>query len=380
MNYTNTKQVKETFENLINTGRTSRKEPLMKLGAMTTPSNVLDRMTDNDFKALDILGSYKGISANSYVAKMSMLWSSIFWKIGEQILIIGNYVTPFQKYYKECPVGGDIEEQALRIKNPIDRTTLANSAILTNYVTQRDNFLHRFKNFNVFSATYNQAEIINISSTWDNIANSINAELENIIKSASIYLNDLAISSFSNQYLSGGMDEVTITPITNQSTAEDVAVTINTLIDRMRISATTEFIPFNRNANNPSHDIKDIAVSDMLLVCTPDLYNNVNFRTALSTYFGGKFNNDKYAFNVILVDSFNTAIDNKTNVTPGYTALANPKKLKAVLIEEEGLIYRIREHGTYNFDNTATLNTSIFKHIDVLADISDRRKCVAIVE
>ncbi len=201
-----------------------------------------------------------------------------------------------------------------------------------------------------------------------------------ILSSRQVSLNDLAISAFSNQYLSGGMDTVAINPITNQSTAEDAAVTINTLIDRMRISATTDFIPFNLNANNPSRDIKDIAVSDMLLVCTPDLYNNVNFRTALNTYFGGKFNNDKYSFNVILVDKFNTAIDNKTNVTAGYTPLANPKTLKAVLIEEQGLIFRLREHGTYNFDNVATLNTSIFKHIDALADISDRRKCVAIVE
>lgn len=380
MSYVDTQKVKETFETIINTGRAARKKPLMKLGEMTSPTNALAKMTSDDFASLDVLNAYKGISANSYIAKMSMLWSSIFWKIGEQILIVGNYITPFQRFYKECPVGGDIEEQALRIKNPIDRTTLANSAILNNYVTQRDNFLHRFKNLMVFSATYNQAEIINISSTWDNIANSINAELENIIKSASVYLNDLAISAFSNQYLSGGMDVVQIAPITNQSTAEDVAVRINTLIDSMRITASTDYIPFNLNSNNPSHDIKDIAVSDMLLVCTPDLYNNINFRTALSTYFGGKFNNDKYAFNVVLVDKFNSAIDTKTNVTPGYTPLVNPKKLKAVLIEEQGLIFRLREHGTYNFDNTATLNTSIFKHIDALADISDRRKCVAIVE
>lgn len=380
MNYTDRNAVRTTFENIINNGRKARKAPLMKLGEHTEPSTALEHMNDADIASLDVLGAYKGVSANSYVVKMSMLWSSIFWKIGEQILIVGNYVTPFQPYYKEVPVGGDIEEQALRIKSAIDRNTLANSAILNNYVTQRDNFLHRIRQQVVFSATYNQAEIINISATWDNIANSINAELENIIKSASIFLNELAISAFSNQYLSGGMDTVTINPVTNQSTAEDAAVTINTLIDRMRISATTDFIPFNLNANNPSRDIKDIAVSDMLLVCTPDLYNNVNFRTALNTYFGGKFNNDKYAFNVILVDKFNTAIDNKTNVTAGYTALANPKTLKAVLIEEQGLIFRLREHGTYNFDNVATLNTSIFKHIDALADISDRRKCVAIVE
>ena len=149
MSYVDTHKVKETFETIINTGRAARKKPLMKLGEMTSPANALSKMTGDDFASLDILNAYKGISANSYIAKMSMLWSSIFWKIGEQILIVGNYITPFQRFYKECPVGGDIEEQALRIKNPIDRTTLANSAILNNYVTQRDNFLHRFKNLMV---------------------------------------------------------------------------------------------------------------------------------------------------------------------------------------------------------------------------------------
>ncbi len=68
---------------------------------------------------------------------------------------------------------------------------------------------------------------------------------------------------------------------------------MNTLIDRMGISATTDFIPFNLNANNQIKDQRHCGV--VYFCCTPDLYNNVNFRTALNTYFGGKFNNDKVA-------------------------------------------------------------------------------------
>ena len=71
MSYVDTHKVKETFETIINTGRSARKKPLMKLGELTTPANALAKMTSDDFASLDVLNAYKGISANSYVAKMA---------------------------------------------------------------------------------------------------------------------------------------------------------------------------------------------------------------------------------------------------------------------------------------------------------------------
>ena len=367
--------VKQTFLDMINEGR----NPKVSLSAHTTPAQALERLTDADLAKLDVLGTFKGVSANQYAVKASMLWSSLFWKIGEQILIVGNYVSPVERFYKPLELGADVEEVAPRLKEGLDRTTLSNSALLTRYTTQYDSFYHRINQFKVFATTYDQYELSRISNSWANLTNSLNVELENVLKSASVYLNDLSKEAFATQYLSGGMDVVDTPTIVDESTARQNAVKINTLIDEMTTEATEKYIPYNLNAHNATTPIKDIATSDIILIGTAELLNNIEFMTTLNTYFQGKFQNDKFSLRTIKVIDFPTTKSNNIEITDGYTDLVNPKPLKGILIEENGLLFRQRLIGTFNFDNAATLNTSVFHHMDAFANISDRRKCVAIV-
>lgn len=367
--------VKQTFLDMINEGR----NPKVSLSSHTTPAQALERLTDSDLAKLDVLGTFKGVSANQYAVKASMLWSSLFWKIGEQILIVGNYVSPFERFYKPLELGADVEEVAPRLKEGLDRTTLSNSALLTRYTTQYDSFYHRINQFKVFATTYDQYELSRISNSWANLTNSLNVELENVLKSASVYLNDLSKEAFATQYLSGGMDVVDTPAIVDESTARQNAVKINTLIDEMTTEATEKYIPYNLNTHNTTTPIKDIATSDIILIGTAELLNNIEFMTTLNTYFQGKFQNDKFSLRTIKVINFPTTKSNNIEITDGYTDLVNPKPLKGILIEENGLLFRQRLIGTFNFDNAATLNTSVFHHMDAFANISDRRKCVAIV-
>lgn len=372
-------QVKDTFLNIVNDGRPVK----VKLSDHTSPSQAMERLTDDDLKKFNVLGLFNGISANDYTVKMSMLWTSLFWKIGEQILIVGNYNTPFHQFYKELEIGGDIEEVAPRIKDGLDRNSLSNSALFTNYVTQYDSFYHRLNQFKVFASTYDQYEIQRISNSWSNLTNMLNAELENIIKSSSVYLNNLSKEAFATQYLSGGMDIVELEPMSSEFNIKKNAVLINTIIDDMTLEASDKYIPFNKNTNVGASKIVDLATSDIYLVATSELLNNIEFMTTLNTYFQGTSENDKFKLNTIKISSIPSSISPNIEVTPGYTPLTGAsakKKVLGFLIEENGMIFREKSIGTFNFDNAATLKTSIFRHLDALANISDRRKVCAIVE
>ena len=376
MAYVTKAKVIETFENVINDGRDIK----IKVSGLNSPLQTMSKMTPTDFAKLDALNLYKGVSANSYDVQMSMLWTTLFWKISEQILIVGNYTSEFERFYQTMGIGTDIEEAAPRLKEGIDRQTLSNSALFTNYVTQYDSFYHRMNQFKVFATTYDQYEIARISNSWDNITNHLNSELENIIKSSSVYIHDLSKDAFVSQYLAGGMDFVSLPNITDNFTAAQNAIQIHNAMDKMTIETNMAYIPFNRNALNQDPTIKDIATSDLLLIARADLMNNVEFLTTLNTYFEGTFKNKRFAFNMIKVDEFPTVQSPNIAITPGYTPLSDPKKLKAILVEENSIIFRKKEIGTFNFDNAATLKTSIFRHLDAMANLSDRRKAVAFTE
>lgn len=377
--YITTKEVFKTIEGLINPGRAARGEGQIEITGLNSPAMLLNTMTSDDLAALDVLNLYKGISANSYSVKASLLWTSLFWKIGEQILIVANYNSPFQKYYKDLQVGGDIEEIAPRIKEGIDRQTLSNSALFTNYVTQWDSFYHRVNQFKVWASTYDQYEIQRISNTWDNVTNHLNAEMQNILLSTSDYIQRLSKDALASQYLLGGMDEIVLPAITDQTSAQQAAILMNNAIDDMTIEINSKYIPFNRNANNPDPTIRDITTSPLVLVVRADLMNSIHFMTALETYFGKEWQNDKFAGNVLKVTEWPTTDSADIQVTPGYTTPEVPGEILGFILEENAFIYRQKMIGTFNFDNAATLKTSIFNHLEAMANISDRRKSVALV-
>lgn len=369
--------LRETTEKIINEGR---KGAQFKINELTTPRQLLDKLPADVLEKFGHILQYKGIYSADYTVKFSALWSTLFWKIGEQILKVGSYQSPFDRFWKPLDIGGDIEEYAPRIKDSFDRQGLSNSAILSNYTTKYDSFFHRINQLRVFASTYDQYEIARISVSWDNLANNISAEMQNLEKSVSNYIHDLSKSAFVTQYLSGGMDEVTIPAITNVDTASLGAIAINTVIDEMTVEPSTKYIPWNRSTANPDPTIKDVAVGGINFIATTELLNNVEFMTALNTRFGDRFKNDRFSWNVTRVGEFPTTIDPRIEITRGYTPITPTKKLVGFICEDDSMIFRRKEIGRFQFDNAATLKTSLFYHIDALANISDRRKVVAVVQ
>lgn len=369
-------KVIEHAQVIINEGRLSP----IKIMPGSEPPSIINKLTSEDCARIDAnaLNMYRGISANNYNVRASLLWSSLFWKIGEQILIVADFNSPFSKFYQELEVGADIEEVAPRVKDGLDRQTLANSALFTNYVTQYDSFYHRINQFKVFATTYDQYEIARISNTWSNVTNMLNAELQNIILSASDWLHRHSKNALCTQYLSGGMDSISLGNITDRDSAETAAIAMNSAMDAMTIELTTDYIPFNRNSNNTDKTIRDIATSNLVLFSTADLLNNIHFRTSLNTYFGKEWQNDKFAGDVVKVVNWEQTISPDIQVTPGYTTLPSPGTILGFIAERNALIFRKKIIGTFSFDNVATLRTSAFHHLDCMADISDRRKVVAL--
>lgn len=371
------KLVRTTLQGIINEGRPTKVE----ITGNREFSEIAKTLTNEDIRRIDSnnLNMYQGVSANNYAVRASLLWTTLFWKIGEQILIVADFNSPFSNFYQELEVGADIEEIAPRVKDGLDRQTLPNSAILTNYVTQYDSFYHRINNFRVFATTYNQYEIARISNTFANVTNHLNAELQNVLLSASNYVHKLSKNALTTQYLSGGMHSINIGNITDTATAENAAIAMNNAMDAMTIELNQENIPFNLNSNNPDRTIEDIATSDLVLIAKSSLLNNIHFRTSINTYFGKEWANDKFAGNVIKVGDWSNTISSEIDVTPGYTPPVNPGEVQGFICERNALIFRRKIIGTFKFDNAATLMTSAFHHLDIMANVSDRRKIVALV-
>lgn len=365
-------EIFKAVEDTINAGD---RVPQIKISGHNSPEHFVARLTDVDLAKLDPLNMFKGVSANDYAVRMSMLWSTIFWKIGEQILKVGNYRTPFRSFFEPMNLGTDIEELAPRIKDPIDRNSLSNSALFTNYVTNYDSFYHRINHFDVFATTYSNAEIARIATSWDYLTHFVNAELENIEKSVNTYLHRIAKAAISSQYLAGGMASIQIAPITDTDSAQNAAIAINTVINNFGVEPSSDYIGYNLNANNPA-PIVDVAISDPVMVIRSDIASSIQFRTAMNTYFGAE---SKFLKDWIVVRDFETTVSSDIDITPGYTPVTSNTDIMAVVLERDAFIYRIKEYGAYNFDNVATLKTSVFHHLDVMANISDRRKAVAIV-
>ena len=168
------KVLRETTEKIINEGR---KGAQFKINELTTPRQLLDKLPADALEKFGHVLQYRGIYSADYTVKFSALWSTLFWKIGEQILKVGAYQSPFDRFWKPLEIGGDIEEYTPRIKDSFDRQGLSNSAILSNYITKYDSFFHRINQLRVFASTYDQYEIARISVSWDNLANNINAEI-----------------------------------------------------------------------------------------------------------------------------------------------------------------------------------------------------------
>lgn len=371
--------VRLTVENIINRGRLADKKQLITISKHTEPAALFSKLTTRDKKYLNVCGKYSGLSANDYDTEMSMLWTTLNYTLGEDILQVANYVSPFASFYSPLDIGAHVREFAPRVKEGLDRKTLPNSALLSNYVTTYDSFFYGINQFKVFASTYERTEIAKISNTWNTISTMLNAEIQNLLLSANDYLHQLSKDAMISQFMAGGMDSVTIPMPIDKDRASMAAIGMLDAMDDMVLELNTKYIPYNLNSDNPDPTIKDIAISTPVFVASSHLLNSVHFLTALNTYFGKEWRNDRFADNVIKIPEFVNTINPAIQITPGYTARTDNPNILGFIVERDAFRFKKNEIGTFNFDNAATLNTSVFHHLECFANISDRRKSVALI-
>lgn len=373
----------------INSGRVGTK---VKIDARSTPATVAERLSPSDLNSLVKFSGYEGLSLNNYTNRASILWGTIYYKLAEQINIVGTYNSPFAKFYGELPLGKYVEEVCANMKEPLNRDTLPNTAMLNNYLTKYITIQHQIKKQLVWATTYNTAEVATIVETWDSFTNFINAELENLEKSVQGYIQSYSKGAFKYAYEAGQLDTVAIPNITNETDAQDVLITINNLVNIMSLEPNEKYIPYNHNTDSVTNGrVKDVAsIDNMMVILRADLFDNAVFRTAVTHYFAGRFEtpNELFSKNLILVDSFapdptmtNPITLADYDITPGYSAVpANKlKELKGIVCEKNALIFRKKELGSLDWNNNMTLMTTVAKHLNLYAGISDRRKICALV-
>ena len=373
----------------INSGRAGTK---IKIDARSTPATIADRLSRSDLDSLAKFSGYDGVALNNYNNRASILWGTIYYKLAEQINIVGDYNSPFAKFYSDLPLGRYIEEVCATMKEPLNRATLANTAMLNNYLTRYITIQHEVKNQLVWPTTYDTSEVARVVETWDSFTNFINVELENLEKSIQGYIQSYSKGAFKYAYELGQLDSVAIPNITNETDAQDVLITINNLVNLMSLEPSDKYIPYNHNTDSTTNGkVKDVAkLENMMVILRADLFDNAVFRTAVTHYFAGRFEtpNELFSKNLILVDSFapdptltNPITAANYDITPGYSAVpANKlKELKGIVCERDALIFRKKELGTLDWNNNMTLKTTVAKHLDLYAGISDRRKICALV-
>ena len=99
--------LRETTEKIINEGR---KGAQFKINELTTPRQLLDKLPADALEKFGAILQYRGIYSADYTVKFSALWSTLFWKIGEQILKVGSYQSPFDRF-------GNLSKSAATLKN-----------------------------------------------------------------------------------------------------------------------------------------------------------------------------------------------------------------------------------------------------------------------
>ena len=289
----------------VNSGRVGTK---VKIDGRSTPATVAERLSPSDLNSLVKFSGYDGIALNNYTNRASILWGTIYYKLAEQINIVGAYNSPFTKFYQDTPLGTYVEEIAARMKEPLNRDTLPNTALFTDYFTQYETIQHEIKKHLVFATTRSDAEVARIVTTWDSFTNFINAELENLEKSIQAYIQSYSKGAFKYAYEAGQLETVAIPNITNETDAQDVLITINNLVNIMSLEPNDKYIPYNNNTDSTTRGkVKDVASLDnMMVILRADLFDSAVFRTAVTHYFAGRFEtpNELFSKNLILVDSF----------------------------------------------------------------------------
>lgn len=311
----------------------------------------------------------------NYMPKQSVLWSNLFWRIAEDTVERAIYNSKFSIFSKPMDVGGDLAEDFIRIKKPQDRTQLSNSDLLVDYVDTIDIAIHRVNHMERFATTFLETEARKVFQSWETLQSFIAACIDNLQQSYEINTDRQILQELVDGYAAG---EINARQLATDSAAK--AIQLNTVWDEFTIEASPDFVGYNLNSNSGTNKIENISQRQPYLIIEAEMMRNIEFLDALSLYFTRVNGNNNDLFSrVIKIKKFPSP---SATITPGdgYTAVTDPKQIRAMLVDEDFIKYRTQFKVTSEFQNAATLKSNVYVHYDNLISFSPFMQGIAFTD
>lgn len=315
------------------------------------------------------------IQNGNYQVKQSILWTNLFWRIAEDTISRASYSSKFNIFNKTLEMGGDLAEEFIRIKKPQDRTQLANSDLLVDYVDEVDIAIHRVNHLERFATTFLESEGRKVFQSWDTLQSFIASAIDNLHQSYEINTDRQIMQELVDGY-AGGMINALALP----TDPAPRAAYLNTVWDNFTLEPSPDFVGWNLNSNSGTNKIENISQSAPYLIIESGLMRNIEFLNALNLYFTRVNGNNNDLFTrVIKVKEFPNPSDTLSPIA-GYTELTQPKKIRAMFVDEEFIKYRTQFRVTTEFNNAATLKSNVYIHYDNLISFSPYKQGVAFTD
>lgn len=310
-----------------------------------------------------------------YSVKQSILWTNLFWRIAEDTVERAIYTSKFSIFNKPMPMGGDLGEEFIRIKKPQDRTQLANSDLLVDYVDEVDIAVHRVNHLERFATTFLESEGRKVFQSWDTLQTFISAAIDNLQQSYEINTDRQIMQELVDGY-AGGMIQASTLP-SNQS---EKAAYLNTIWDHFTIEPSPDFVGMNLNSKLGGNLIENISQNAPYLIIEAALMRNIEFLDAMNLYFTRIHGNNNDLFSrIIKVKQFPKPSSNISSVD-GYNPISAPKQIRAMYVDEDFIKYRTQFKVTTDFQNAATLKSNVYVHYDNLISFSPFKQGVVFTD
>jgi hypothetical protein len=390
--------------------------------------------TDESVRGLIMPGNdlTKGRSAalNNYEVRQSIIWVNLIWRIGEVLLERATFNSPFQRFIKQMPVGGDIQEIFINYKPGLFRSTLQNSDLFTDFIDDVKTAYHRMNWDKVFPTTYRDDHGRLVFHDWDTLTNFITAVVANLQLRYQVDFNEANKQSLTNLIMTGQIESIVTPRITDNegNTIEqglsDYVVRLLTISDDFMTEPSPRNIGANLSTNTTS-PVLNICPQIPLILLFNDELRMTELYKALELHFGMNFlsgnSNQDFMRNIIRLNKLDWPLDvvplspvfaqdpQAEAITNGYanaptsinwneyredggffsnlipSAYRNSigvdmTRLRAIIIDPEALILRKKFDIQLTFQNIITLAITQAFHTDMTISFSPFKKAVAIFE
>lgn len=305
-----------------------------------------------------------------YKTKQSVLWQNLIWRIGKDIISKSNANNLFSVFEKPMPVGGDLQENHIRLKNSLDRTTLSASSLFESYVDIIDVAWHRLNVQEVIPTTYREAEIQKIVSTWDVLTAEIAAIVGNIEDSYNAIMTVKTKQMLYDGYATGQIRNKEL----DFSAGKNSIAQLLADWDEMQLEPSGDFVGYNLNTK-ANGVIANRSKAIPYLIITAEAARQLDIYNTLELHFGKTPStldnaNDIYSRVIKVKDFPNTVSDNTVPDGTAYTPPSPVKTPVAFLVDEDFIHYYKQLDIRTSWRNEMTLNVLVAKHYDVLLSFS----------